>query len=160
PSSLVAARGRAVIELHEVRRRYGERVALDGVSFTVAAGECVGLLGANGAGKSTLLRTAAGLLPPDDGHVRMGGVDLWKTRGGGKRRSGYMAGGPPCSEGRSGGESLPLVAGIRGLDAGAARARADALCDRLGLDGRTAEPVHRFSHGMRKKLSFVAAVLH
>ena len=60
-----------------VSRRYGPLLALDDVSFTVAPGTIVGLLGANGAGKSTLMRTAAGLQPPDAGSVRVGNIDVW-----------------------------------------------------------------------------------
>jgi len=65
-----------MLEIADLSRRYGTLVALDRVSLEVRPGEIVGLLGANGAGKSTLLRTAAGLQLPDEGTVRIAGVDL------------------------------------------------------------------------------------
>jgi ABC-2 type transport system ATP-binding protein len=141
-------------------RRYGTLVALDDVSLTVAPGEIAGLLGANGAGKSTLLRTAAGLQPPDAGTVTVDGIDLWASPLEAKRRLGYAAEEPSFYEELSAEEYLAFVAAVRGLDPAAARARAAELLAGLGLATRTREPVHRFSHGMRKKLSFVAAVLH
>ena len=141
-------------------RRYGDIAALDGVSLEVAPGEIAGLLGANGAGKSTLLRTACGLQPPDAGSVVVAGIDLWSSPIAAKRRLGYAAEEPTFYEELSADEYLAFVAAVRELDPAEARSRAAALLDALGLAGRTREPVHQFSHGIRKKLSFVAAVLH
>src|SRR5262249_32282458 len=141
-------------------RRYGAILALDDVSFEVGAGEIVGLLGANGAGKSTLLRTAAGLQPPDDGVIEVEGIDVWKEPRAAKQRLGYAAEEPAFYEELSADEYLSFTAMLRGLDPASARQRAHELLERLGLAQRADEPVHQFSHGMRKKLSFVAAVLH
>jgi ABC-2 type transport system ATP-binding protein len=149
-----------MLRVQDLSRRYGDIVALDQVSLEVAPGEITGLLGANGAGKSTLLRTASGLQPPDTGTVEIAGVDLWSTPVEAKRRLGYAAEEPTFYEELSADEYLAFVAAVRALDPGAARARAHGLLEALGLASRTAEPVHQFSHGMRKKLSFVAAVLH
>ena len=149
-----------MLRVSGLSRRYGDIAALDTVSLEVAPGEIAGLLGANGAGKSTLLRTASGLQPPDAGAVTIAGVDLWSAPIEAKRRLGYAAEEPTFYEELSADEYLAFVAAVRGLDPMAARARAAALLEALGLTSRTAEPVHRFSHGMRKKLSFVAAVLH
>jgi ABC-type multidrug transport system ATPase subunit len=149
-----------MLRIAHLTRRYGAITALDDASLEVGPGEIVGLLGANGAGKSTLLRTAAGLQPPDAGTVTIAGVDLWASPVEAKRRLGYAAEEPSFYEELSADEYLAFVASVRGLDPGPARARAAALVAALGLTGRTAEPVHQFSHGMRKKLSFIAAVLH
>jgi ABC-2 type transport system ATP-binding protein len=144
----------------EVSRRYGERVALDGVTFDVQPAEIVGLLGPNGAGKSTLLRIASGLQPPDAGRVEIEGIDLWASPIEAKQRLGYAAEEPSFYEELSAEEYLAFLAAVRGMEPVAARARGFELFQRLGLEGRTHEPVSRFSHGMRKKLSFIAAVLH
>ncbi|MBI3539392.1 MAG: ABC transporter ATP-binding protein, partial [Candidatus Eisenbacteria bacterium] len=148
------------LRVADLRRRYGAIVALDGVSLEIRRGEVLGLLGANGAGKSTLLRTVAGLQPPDEGTVTVDGVDLFADPVGARRRLGYAAEEPSFYEELSAEEYLAFVAAVRGLDPEAAKARAAALADALGLAGRTDEPVQQFSHGMRKKLSFIAAVLH
>ena len=149
-----------MLRIAHLSRHYGAIAALDDASLEVAPGEIVGLLGANGAGKSTLLRTAAGLQPPDGGTVTIDGIELWTHPTEAKRRLGYAAEEPSFYEELSADEYLSFVASVRGLDPGPARARAHALVEDLGLAGRTDEPVHQFSHGMRKKLSFVAAVLH
>jgi ABC-2 type transport system ATP-binding protein len=144
----------------EVSRRYGSLVALDRVSLEVRPGEIFGLLGANGAGKSTLLRTAAGLQPPDSGTVTIAGIDLWRDPIRAKARLGYAPEEPSFYEELSADEYLAFLASVRGLEPAAARDRAADLMQRLGLAGRTHEPVQRYSHGMRKKLSFAAGLLH
>jgi ABC-2 type transport system ATP-binding protein len=149
-----------VIRLESITRRYDAVLALDGVSLEVAPGEVVGLLGANGAGKSTLLRIAAGLQTPDRGRVEIAGVDLARDPVAAKGRLGYMAEEPRFYDELSAAEYLAFIGAVRGLDPAAARGEAAALAERLGLSGRMDEPVDRFSHGMRKKLSFAAAVLH
>jgi ABC-2 type transport system ATP-binding protein len=149
-----------MLELVGLGRAYGARVALDSVTLSVPAGSIVGLLGANGAGKSTLLRTAAGLQPPDSGTVRIAGIDLWSDPVAAKHRLGYAAEEPALYEELSADEYLAFVASVRGLAPDGGRRRARALTDALGLAGRTDEPVERYSHGMRKKLAFAAAVLH
>ena len=149
-----------MLAVRGITRRYGAILALDAVSFEVGAGEIVGLLGANGAGKSTLMRTAAGLQPPDAGSVEVQGIDVWNQPRVAKQRLGYAAEEPSFYEELSADEYLAFIAMLRSLDPDSARQRAHQLLERLGLSGRADEPVHQFSHGMRKKLSFVAAVLH
>jgi ABC-2 type transport system ATP-binding protein len=149
-----------MLAVRDVTRRYGPLLALDAVSIEARPGEILGLLGANGAGKSTLVRVAAGVLPPDGGAVEVDGIDLWGSPIEAKRRLGYAAEEPAFYEELSADEYLAFVAGVRGLDPVAARERAGDLFRRLGLEGRTDEPVQQFSHGMRKKLSFAAATLH
>ena len=149
-----------MLDVHELRRSYGERVALDGVSLVVRPGEIVGLLGANGAGKSTLLRTAAGLQPPDEGSVRIAGHDVWQSPLPAKRALGYAAEEPAFHEELSAAEHLAFAAAVRGLDPLEAKTRAESLGAALDLQEQFDEPVRGYSHGMRKKASFLAAVLH
>lgn len=149
-----------MIRIHSLCRRYGPVVALDEVTLEVGAGEIVGLLGANGAGKSTLMRICAGLQTADAGTVEIDGIALAREPEEAKRRLGYMAEEPSFYDELSAEEYLAFLAAVRGLDPGPARARAHQLFDRLGLGGRTDEAVERYSHGMRKKLAFAAAVLH
>ena len=149
-----------MLELVSLSRRYGDRVALADVSFRVRAGELVGLLGANGAGKSTLLRTAAGLQPPDRGHVRAAAHDVWADPLRAKQAIGYAAEEPSFHEELSALEYLAFVSSVRALAPEAAHERVVRLARALDLEPRLDEPVHGFSHGMRKKLSFMAAVIH
>ena len=149
-----------MLELVSLSRRYGDRVGLAEVSFRVEPGAIVGLLGANGAGKSTLLRTAAGLQPPDSGSVRVAGHDVWAQPLPAKRALGYAAEEPSFHDELSAREYLAFVAAVRGLEPAAAAERASRLARALELEPRLDEPVSAYSHGMRKKLSFLAAVLH
>jgi ABC-2 type transport system ATP-binding protein len=146
--------------VRNLSRRYGSAVALDDASLELKPGEIVGLLGPNGAGKSTLMRTAAGLQPPDAGSVLVDGVDVWREPVAAKRRMGYASEQPAFYEELSADQYLAFLAAVRGMEPDEAAARARTLSSGLGLAGRTDEPVGRFSHGMRKKLSFLAAILH
>jgi len=149
-----------MLRIQGLTRRYGSNLALDDVSFEVPPGQIVGLLGANGAGKSTLIRTAAGLQSPDAGTVHVKDEEVWTNPLAAKRMLGYSPEEPTFYEELSADETLAFLAALRGLEAGTAQQRAAELCQRLGLAGRMREPVHNFSHGMRKKLAFVSAVLH
>jgi len=149
-----------MIVLNNVSRRYGELVALDGVSLEVTPGTIVGLLGANGAGKSTLMRICAGLQTPDAGEVAISGHDLWREPIAARQQLGYMAEEPAFYDELSALEYLSFLAGVRSLDPLEARHEARRLLGRLGLTERAGEPLERYSHGMRKKVSFIAAALH
>lgn len=149
-----------MLTIQDLGRRYGERVALDGVSFTVESGTIVGLLGANGAGKSTLLRTIAGLQSPDVGHVLVAGHDPARDPVPAKLEIGYAAEQPSFHDELSAREYLAFVSEVRALVPQDATERVGVLASALDLTDRLDEPVRGFSHGMRKKLSFMAAVLH
>ena len=149
-----------MIAVSKVTHRYGARVALEDVSFDVAGGHITGLLGANGAGKSTLMRVCAGLQAADAGSVTIAGRDLAGDPIAARRELGYMAEEPSCYEELSAFEYLSFLAGVRSLDSGEAERDARRLLGRLQLLERAGEPIERYSHGMRKKLSFIAAVLH
>src|SRR6185295_19413224 len=104
--------------------------------------------------------TAAGLQAPDSGQVVIAGVDLWVDPVPAKQRLGYAAEEPVFYEELSAAEYLAFVSAVRALDPAPSRARAGELAERFGLADRFDEPVRHFSHGMRKKLSFLAATLH
>ena len=149
-----------MLVVRDLSKRYADRVALAGVSFEVHPGEIVGLLGANGAGKSTLLRTAAGLQPPDEGTITIAGHEVWDAPLAARAEAGYAAEEPSFYDELSGSEHLAFVAGVRAIDPATARERAHALGGALGLETRLDDPVRSYSHGMRKKLSFLAAAAH
>jgi heme exporter protein A len=144
------------IELADVGRAYGERVALAGVTLELEAGRTLAVLGANGAGKTTLLRILATLLRPHRGAVRVLGHELpregWAVRG----RVGFLGHDPLLYRDLTARENLRFHARLHGVPF----ARIDALLEAVGLERRAEEPVHTFSRGMVQRLAVCRAVLH
>jgi len=150
----------AVVAIEELSKRYGEFVAVDGVSLTVRAGEIVALVGPNGAGKTTTLRMMMGVLAPSSGSARIGGLDCFRDRARVMHQVGYVPDDPVFYDYLRGGEILDFVADIRGLASGEARARSAELCRELELADALGEYAVNYSKGMKKKLALVCALLH
>ncbi|HVD86160.1 MAG TPA: heme ABC exporter ATP-binding protein CcmA [Solirubrobacterales bacterium] len=148
------------ITVAALRRDYGDRPALDGVAFELAAGESMVVLGPNGAGKTTLLRILATLLRPSGGEAVVLGCSLpdeaWKLRG----RIGYLGHEPLLYRDLSGRENLRFQARLHGLGAGAAEARIEEVLRAVGMERRADERVAELSAGMRQRLSIGRCVLH
>ena len=81
----------AVLEVKELRKNYGDKIAVDAVSFKIARGEIVGLLGPNGAGKTTTINMILGVLEPSFGTIRIEGIDLTKARSKALERTNFAA---------------------------------------------------------------------
>jgi heme exporter protein A len=146
----------AAIELDGLERRYGERVALAGVSVRIEEGETLAVLGGNGAGKTTLLRVLAGLLRPHGGKARVLGAALpgerWKLPG----RVGYLGHEPLLYRELSGRENLLYQARLHGVSA----ARVDELLAAVGMERRADDPVRELSRGMVQRIAAARTVLH
>jgi len=144
------------IELDGLERRYGERVALAGVSARVEAGQTLAVLGANGAGKTTLLRVLAGLLRPHAGMARVLGAELpaetWKLHG----RVGFLGHEPLLYRELSGRENLAYHARLHRLNG----SRVEEALAAVGMDRRADEPLRELSRGMVQRLAAARAVLH
>jgi heme exporter protein A len=144
------------IELERVERRYGDRVALTGVTGRVAPGETLAVLGANGAGKTTLLRVLATLLRPHGGTARVLGSELpdaaWEVRG----RVGYLGHDPLLYRELTGRENLRYHARLHGT----ATERVEERLAAVGMERRADEPVRDLSKGMVQRLAVARATLH
>jgi ABC-2 type transport system ATP-binding protein len=135
--------------------------AVDGITFGVAEGECVGYIGANGAGKSTTIKMLTGILVPTAGTVRVAGLEPVRQRRELARRIGVVFGQRsqlwwdlPLAE------SFRLLAAIHRLDPAAARARRDRCVELLDLGGFLDTPVRQLSLGQRMRGEVTAALLH
>jgi heme exporter protein A len=151
--------GRPALSLSGLRRDFGERTALEGVTVEIAAGETLLVLGPNGAGKTTLLRILATLLRPGGGQARVLGCELpreaWRLRG----RIGYLGHEPLLYRDLSGRENLAFQARLHGLGEGAAE-RIEVLLAAVGMERRADERVAGLSAGMRQRLAICRCVLH
>ncbi|ABW09574.1 ABC transporter related [Parafrankia sp. EAN1pec] len=145
------------LEIDDVRKRYGEVVALDGMTFDVREGELFGFVGSNGAGKTTTMRIVLGVLAADAGQVRWAGrpVDLAV-----RRRIGYMPeerGLYPKMQVR---DQLVHLARLHGMPAAAAGRSADAWLERLGVAARRDDEVQKLSLGNQQRVQLAAALVH
>ena len=133
----------------------GSRRVLQPVDLRVRAGRTHALLGPNGAGKTTTLGILTGLLPPTAGRVEVDGIDIREPAA--RALLGYAPDDLPLPGALTGREYLTLHDRLRRRDDGE---RADALCRLLGIREALGRQISEYSHGMRRKLQFVAAVAH
>ena len=141
-------------ELRGIRKRYGSKSVLRGVSFAAERGEAIGIVGANGSGKSTLLRVLAGVLKPEAGEFLWEGGDLLRSRAALARTVAYVPQGTPLIEELSALDNLRLW-----YAADALRASLDGgMLRELGIPEFLKVPASRLSGGMRKRLSIGCAI--
>jgi ABC-2 type transport system ATP-binding protein len=148
------------VEAINLRKRFGEKVAVERVDLRVKRGSFFGVVGPNGAGKTTSMRMITCLLRPDDGHAFVDGLDVWADPTAAKHRFGVLPDDLRLFERLSGVEMLTYVGLLRRLDPDVAKRRADELLDVLGLTKARNELVTDYSQGMRKKIGLGAAMLH
>lgn len=149
-----------MIEIEELRKTYGDHVALDGVSLTAPGGSVYGLLGPNGAGKSTLISCVAGLLVPSSGRVRVRGHDVVEDARAARRDLGLVPQEVALYEEISARENLRYWASAYGLGEPEAAERVEAVLRLTGLADRADEPVEQFSGGMKRRLNFGCGIVH
>lgn len=143
-----------------LRRSFGDRLVLDGVSFSVARGEIFGVLGPNGAGKSTLFSILCGLLKAHGGTLELDGAPFDPTDLAQRRRLGIVFQEPSLDELLTGRENLMCALSLYGITGQAARDRADEVLKLVELSDRQHEPVARYSGGMKRRLELGRVLLH
>jgi ABC-2 type transport system ATP-binding protein len=156
-----APAGRAcMIELLDITKKYGNKVAVDDLTLTIAAGELFAFLGPNGAGKTTTIKLMCGLLFPTAGTVRVGGFDLQRQGDQARQLISYVPDQPYLYEKLTGREFLQFIADMYGLEPEYARSRSEAMIDLFELGDFIDDLTERYSHGMRQRTVFAAALLH
>jgi len=145
-----------------LRRRFGDRVALDGVSFEVAPGEVFGLLGPNGAGKTTAFRLLSGLLPPQkgDGEIALDGRVTSTASPAYRARLGVVFQEPSLDLKLTGRENLRLGAALYRLPRAVATPRIEDALRVMDLGARADEPTSKYSGGMRRRIEIARVLLH
>jgi len=149
-----------MLQVQKLSKRYGDRLAVNAISFAIAAGETVGLLGPNGAGKTTAIAMISGIARPDGGVVSLDGVRVTQDATVLKRRVGLVPQDLALYDELSAWANLQLFGGLYGLGAEQLRQRADDALALVGLAGRRHERVKTFSGGMKRRLNIAGALLH
>ena len=149
-----------MIRVHELRKTFGDVVAVDDVTFDVAAGEVFGLLGPNGAGKTTTLRLLATLLKPDGGSAEVAGHDVATESEAVRSKIGVVNGGMGLYDRLTGREVLHYFGRLYGMRRPQIDGRIEELDALLDLTGTLERQTGEFSTGMKQKVVIARAVLH
>ncbi len=149
-----------VLWCKDLRKRFKERLAVDGVGFEVAPGETYGLLGPNGAGKTTTISMVCGLLRRDGGEVTVAGASLDRDPGRVKAAIGYVPQDVALYPDLSGLENLRFWGRMYGLAGRDLAERVEATLEVVGLTERAGDKVADYSGGMQRRLNIAAGMLH
>jgi ABC-2 type transport system ATP-binding protein len=150
----------SLIETSHLIKRYGDKLAVDDVSFQVGAREIFGFLGPNGAGKTTTIKMLVGLLHPSQGAAKVGGFDVVQQPIQAKAACGYVPDEPNLYAKLTGRELLRFVGDLYGLDRAQMTRRSEELLRLFDLTAAANDNFDSYSHGMRQKISLAAALVH
>ncbi|MDD3681895.1 ABC transporter ATP-binding protein [Mesotoga sp.] len=150
-----------MIEIRNLTKIYSGSVkAVDDVSLTVKEGEIFGFLGPNGAGKTTTIKMIVGLLQPTSGSIHIDNIDVLTSPVEAKMKMGYVADEPLVMEKITGIQYLNMISDVFLVPPKTRAERASKLLQNFKLSDAIKDPVSTYSHGMRQKLSLVAALIH
>jgi ABC-2 type transport system ATP-binding protein len=147
-----------MIEVKGFTKRYGDRLAVDHVSFTAKPGEVVGLLGPNGAGKTTTMRMLTGYLPPNEGTAKIAGFDILDDSIEARKRIGYLPERVPLYPDMTVRGYVTFWAQLRGTRN--PRKQVDSVLKRMQLTDRQHQLVRNLSKGLRQRLGLAQALVH
>jgi len=146
------------VDVEGLTHRYGERTALDGVSFSVRSGEVFGLVGPNGGGKTTLFKILSTALAPSSGSARVAGVDV--RDGAVRRRIGVVFQSPSLDGKLTVGENLLHHGHLYGLSGSGLKERIGEELTRFGLKDRMGDRVEKLSGGLQRRVELAKSLLH
>lgn len=149
-----------MIEVTNIVKTYGKTAAVNGISFTVKAGECFALLGPNGAGKSTSINMLSALLLPDSGNIILDGMDIIKSRTEIKKVLGIVPQEIALYDNLTAWENMLFWGNIYGITGKNLHTRANDLLIWVGLEDRKKERVKTYSGGMKRRINLVCSLLH
>jgi ABC-2 type transport system ATP-binding protein len=149
-----------MIEVRNLSKHFGEKVAVDGLSFTVEKGEVLGFLGPNGAGKSTTMRMITGYLPATEGTVRIGGSDIVEDELEAKKRMGYLPENAPLYNDMSVEGFLRFAAELRRVPAGDIAAAVDKAIETCFLQTVRRQSIDTLSKGYRHRTCLAQSIIH
>jgi ABC-2 type transport system ATP-binding protein len=149
-----------MLELVDVSKSFGSKVAVDHLSLTVQRGELFAFLGPNGAGKTTTIKMLCGLLFPTAGKLRVGGFDVQLQGDQARQIISYVPDQPYLYEKLTGREFMEFVMEMYGMEPDHGRRRLDQLINVFGLQDFVDDLTESYSHGMKQRTVFASALLH
>jgi ABC-2 type transport system ATP-binding protein len=149
-----------VIEVENLIHRYGNRIALGGVTFSVGEGEIFGLLGPNGGGKSTLFRILSTMMAPTSGRAQVAGHDVVREPAAVRRHVGVVFQSQSLDKALTVEENLRSQGHLHGLSGAVLRERIGHVMEQLGLKERRKDLVESLSGGLRRRVEIAKALLH
>lgn len=149
-----------MIEVDNLHKHFGPKVAVGGVSFTVNKGEVLGFLGPNGAGKSTTMRMVTGFLPPTEGRVAIGGADIESEAVAAKSKMGYLPEAAPLYSDMTVEGFLRFCAEMRGVPSKDVDAAVDKVIETTFIERVRHQSVDTLSKGYRHRTCFAQAIIH
>ena len=145
------------IEIRDISKSFNGTKVVDGISFSVTPGELFGLIGPNGAGKTTTIRMMMDIIKPDYGEIKVFGDKLREET---KNNLGYLPEERGLYNKLSVQRVLNYLATLKGMESKQARRQADALLERVGLEGHRTKKVGELSRGMGQIVQFIVAIIH
>jgi ABC-2 type transport system ATP-binding protein len=149
-----------MLEVQSLTKRYGDIVAVDGVSFSANQGQILGFLGPNGAGKTTTMRILTGFLPATSGTAKVAGFDVFTESAEVRRRIGYLPENPPLYADMTTDAYLRFVARIKGMARGAIEEGIDRAVQTCGLESVRGRLLGHLSKGFRQRVGLAQALIH
>ena len=149
-----------MIEVQNLTKTFGDRTAVDHISFTVNKGEILGFLGPNGAGKTTTMRILTGFLPATSGTAKIGGFDVFDDSIEVRRRIGYLPETPPLYTDMTVGEYLDFVTRIKNVPAEKRASRIEDALEKTNITDKRDELIKRLSRGYKQRVGIAQALVH
>jgi ABC-2 type transport system ATP-binding protein len=149
-----------MLEVKNLKKRFGDFEAVKGISFSVQKGEVLGFLGPNGAGKSTTMRMITGFLPPTSGTAVVDGHDIAREPVAAKAALGYLPESAPSYRAMVVEDYLKFIAEIRGFRGAAARDAVERVIEKARLQPVVRKTIETLSKGYRQRTCFAQAILH
>lgn len=149
-----------MLKVKNLTKRYGEKVALDSVSFEVQSGDITAFIGHNGAGKTTALKSIAGILNFDDGEIIIDGISVNGNSLKTKSMIGYLPDDPELYDSLTGIGYLNFIADVFGVDENLRKERIENYAKRLGIFDDLQNQISTYSHGMKQKIAIISVLVH
>jgi ABC-2 type transport system ATP-binding protein len=149
-----------MIELEGITKKYADFTAVSSLNLTANPGEIFGFIGPNGAGKTTTIKIISGILAPTTGRIRICGIDIQQQPVAAKKKIGFIPDRPYLYEKLTGLEFMQFTADLYGVNKNGFRQKAETELKRFALSDWSNELIDSYSHGMRQRLIFAAALVH